>query len=175
MKEKIEIIEAQDYLAPLYYFQLRRALGLGPEKHPPCLIHLHSTSEIIGLYNHWDQYSPLLRTVQRLESYSIASADALICPSKYFACQGEVRYGLDTDSIKTIPLPLGDSPLLERALSTWNNGTICFIGRLEPRKGILEWLDAAVIVATMYPTAPFEFVGIIVLAMKRSSIEFPRT
>ena len=158
-EEGIEIIEAQDYLAPLYYFQLRRALGYGPEKHPPCLIHIHSTSESIGLYNNWDQYSPLLQTVNRLESYSIASADALICPSQYYAYQCEVRYGLDTDSIKTIPLPLGDNSLLERALTTWNNGTICYVGRLEERKGILEWLDAAVMVAPMYPSAQFEFVG----------------
>ena len=36
-QEGIDVIEAQEYEAPLYYFQLRRALGLGPKKRPPCI------------------------------------------------------------------------------------------------------------------------------------------
>jgi glycogen(starch) synthase len=158
-QEEIDIIESQEYLFPLYYFQLRRALGLGPKKHPPCLIHLHSPSEFIGLYNQWDLHNALLQTVKRLESYSIATADALLCPSQFFARQAEVRYALETDSIKTIPLPLGNNSFVEREAKTWENGTICYVGRLEERKGIVEWLDAAVAVAPKYPSVQFEFFG----------------
>lgn len=34
-EEGIDLLEAQDYEAPLYYFQLRRALGMGPRRLPP--------------------------------------------------------------------------------------------------------------------------------------------
>lgn len=86
-EEGIDIIESQDYLAPLYYFQLRRALGLGPKKHTSCLKHIHSTSEFIGSFNNMDKYYPWWQPVNRLESYSISSADALLCPSQYYANQ----------------------------------------------------------------------------------------
>ena len=33
--ESIDVIEAQEYEAPLYHFMLRRALGFGPERAPP--------------------------------------------------------------------------------------------------------------------------------------------
>ncbi|ACK72616.1 glycosyl transferase group 1 [Gloeothece citriformis PCC 7424] len=158
-QENIDIIESQEYQSPLYYFQLRRALGFGPKKYPPCLIHLHSPTEFIALHNQWDINYSFFQTAKRLEAYSIATADALLCPSQFFARQAEARYQLETGSIKTIPLPLGDSPFLERDQETWNNGTICYIGRLEERKGILEWLEAAVAIAPKYPNAQFEFIG----------------
>ena len=45
--EGIDVIEAQEWEAPLYYLQLRRALDLGPDTRPPCVVHLHSPSEQI--------------------------------------------------------------------------------------------------------------------------------
>ena len=36
VNEGIDIIEAPEYEAPLYYFQLRRSQGLGPKKTPTC-------------------------------------------------------------------------------------------------------------------------------------------
>ncbi len=158
-QEDIDIIESQEYQSPLYYFQLRRALGLGPKKYPPCLVHLHSPTEFIALHNQWDINYTFFQTPKRLEAYSIAAADALLCPSQFFARQAEARYALKSDSIKTIPLPIGDNPFLERDRETWENGTICYVGRLEERKGIIEWIDAAVAVALKYPNAQFEFIG----------------
>src|SRR6186997_1964210 len=49
----IDVIEAQEWEAPLYYFLLRRALGLGPSRQPPCIIQLHSPSEFIWRSNKW--------------------------------------------------------------------------------------------------------------------------
>src|SRR4029450_5985049 len=45
--EGIDVVEAQEWEAPLYYLQLRRALNLGPARRPPGVIHLHSPSERI--------------------------------------------------------------------------------------------------------------------------------
>ncbi|MGH9174265.1 MAG: glycosyltransferase, partial [Vicinamibacterales bacterium] len=46
-REGIDVIEAQEWEAPLYYLQLRRALNLGPAARPPCVVHIHSPSERI--------------------------------------------------------------------------------------------------------------------------------
>src|SRR5436853_3831378 len=99
-QEGIDIIEAQDYEAPLYYFQLRRALGLGPKRCPPIILHLHSPTEFIALHNDWDIGLPPVLTAKRLEDYSIAAADALLCPSRYLARQVEAHYGLEKESIQ---------------------------------------------------------------------------
>jgi glycogen(starch) synthase len=170
-QEGIDLIEAQDYEAPLYYLQLRRALGLGPKRCPPCFVHLHSPTQFIAQHNDWDIASPAVRTAKRLEDYSIAAADALLCPSRYLARQAEAYYGLAADSIRVIPLPIGNSPLLERDKDTWEQGTICYVGRLERRKGVIEWIDAAVAVAHEYPTAHFEFIGTNCLGTDRVSGE----
>ena len=162
-QEGIDIIEAQEYEAPLYFFQFRRALGLGPKRHPPCIVHLHSPTEFIAQYNDWNISSPAVQTAKRLEDYSIATADALLCPSRYLAHQVEAYYGLAENTVWIIPCPMGDNPMLERNKDTWEHGTICYVGRLEMRKGVIEWIDAAVAVAREYPTAYFEFVGANVL------------
>lgn len=158
-REGIDVIESQEWEAPLYYFQLRRALGYGPQRRPPCIVHLHSPTEFIVRHNDWDQGLPYFVHARRLEGYSIAAADAWLCPSRFLARQAEARFGLPTGAIQSIPLPVGESPLLERDAETWRSGSICYVGRLEPRKGVIEWVDAAVDVARRHPGARFDFVG----------------
>lgn len=165
--EGIDLIEAQEFEAPLYYFQLRRALGLGPKRRPPCLIHLHSPTALIAQHNDWDVHHVYFRTAKRLEDHSIAAADALLCPSQSLARDVEAQYGLPERTVQVIPYPLGDSPLLPRTMETWARGTICYVGRLEPRKGVLEWIEAAVTVGRENPVARFAFVGANVLCGNR--------
>jgi glycogen synthase len=157
--EGIDLVEAQEYEAPLYYFQLRRALGLGPELLPPCFIHLHSPSEFIARYNSWKPDSPSIAAAKRLEGQSIGAADALICPSRFLARQAEKHYRIATGTVFVIPYPIGEIVQCERNQNTWEHGTILYIGRLEPRKGILEWIDAAVAAARNNPAIIFEFIG----------------
>lgn len=158
-KAGIDVIESQEINAPLYYFQLRRALGLGPRRQPPCFIHLHSSSEQIVRFNEWDAGNLFWVTAKRLEDYSIAAADALLCPSRFLARQTEKEFGMALNSVNVIPLPIGDIALLKRTDQVWNNGKICYVGRLEPRKGVIEWVDAAVSVMDDYPSVQFEFIG----------------
>ncbi|MGH7718160.1 MAG: glycosyltransferase family 4 protein, partial [Gemmatimonadaceae bacterium] len=157
--EGIDTIESQEWEAPLYYFQLRRAMGLGPARRPPCIVHLHSPSEWIVRHNDWDEGYPYFVHARRFETHSIAAADAWLCPSRYLARQAEARFALPTGAIHSIPLPLGDSPLLERDEETWRHGSICYVGRLEPRKGVIEWVDAALDLARRHRSLRFEFVG----------------
>ncbi|HYW32408.1 MAG TPA: glycosyltransferase family 4 protein [Gemmatimonas sp.] len=157
--EGIDIVEGQEWEAPLAFFQQRRALGLGPSQHPPCIVHLHSPTEFIYRHNEWTTDRPDYVPSVCLEDYSIAAADALLCPSRFLAGQAAEHYAIAPESIDVIPLPRGDTPIARRDAATWRDGTICFVGRLEPRKGVLEWVDAALSVLDDYPDAHFEFIG----------------
>jgi glycosyltransferase involved in cell wall biosynthesis len=155
----IEVIEAEEYQAPLYYFQLRRVLGMGPRQRPPCIVHLHSPTELIAKHNDWSADRNDLPIAVRLENFSIATADALICPSQYLAGQVQALQGFAAGTIRVIPYPLGDTCWISRSADVWRSGTIVFAGRLEPRKGVHEWLDAAIAAAREERAARFVFVG----------------
>ncbi len=158
-EEDIDVIEGQEWEAPLYYLLLRRAIGLGPQRRPPCFVHLHSPMELIVHFNGWDIARPEFMTMKRMEDYCIRAADALLCPSDFLARQCEARYRLPRGSIQVIRLPIGHTPFIARDLDTWERGNICYVGRLEPRKGVIEWVDAAVRVASETSAVAFDFVG----------------
>jgi glycosyltransferase involved in cell wall biosynthesis len=158
-RHEIDLIEAQEFEAPLYYLQLRRALGLGPDRQPPCLVHLHSPTELIVRHNDWNIYERYWRTAMRLERYTIAAADRLLCPSRFLAREAERHYGVPGDSIVTIPLPAAAIEPVDRDAETWRGGSVLYVGRLERRKGVLEWLEAAVSLARRDSALRFEFVG----------------
>ena len=163
--EGIDVIEAQEYEAPLWFFQLRRALGMGPRRQPPCLVHLHSPTEPIAVHNEWDLSRPDVAVAVRLEEQTIRAADALLCPSRFLARQAEERYGLPAGSVRIIHLPLGRGRTIERSPEVWESGPVCYVGRLERRKGVLEWIEAAVAVAREDRSACFDFVGPNVLGL----------
>lgn len=158
-REGIDVIEGQEWEAPLYFLMLRRALGLGPDRKPPCVVHLHSPTEYIFRHNEWSRARPDYLPMKRLEDYIIRAADAHLCPSQYLAAHCERHYGLEQGSIAVIPLPLGDTQVQARDPQMWETGSICYFGRLEPRKGVIEWVDAAVRVALKDPRPHFEFIG----------------
>jgi glycogen synthase len=157
--EGIDLIEGSEWEAPLYYFQLRRALGLGPKRQPPCLVQLHSPAELIFRHNDWDltlsDYEPL----RRVEEFTVRAADLVLCPSRYLARQCERIFNLTPGEVQVIPYPLGDTPRLERDPDVWRRNSICYTGRLELRKGVVEWVDAAVEVAQTHPSVEFDFIG----------------
>lgn len=159
VSDGIEVIEAQEWEAPLYFFQLRRALGLGPVQQPPCVVHLHSPTERIFDANRWDtaiaDYAPAVA----LEAFSIVAADLVLSPSRFLAQQSIDRYGIPASRVRVIPYPLGDVPHLDRTSHSWSAGSVCHVGRLEPRKGVFEWVDAVATVAPDAPAFTMEFIG----------------
>ncbi len=157
--EPIDVIEAPEYEAPLAPFQARRALGLGPERKPPCVIHLHSPSELIAAANTGPGLPAIASPLALLERYTIAHADYIRCPSRYLAAQAEAHFDLDQGIVEVIPYPFRPQAALARSQAVWHGGSILFMGRLELRKGILEWLDAAVMLAAGDPSLRFVFVG----------------
>jgi glycogen synthase len=169
--EDIDVIEGQEWEAPLYYFLLRRALGIGPKRRPPCIVHLHSTSEFIRHFNGALTTPRPYMLMKRMEEYCIRAADALLCPSQYFARQCADRYGLPVERIKVIHLPLGAVHFLERKHDVWARGSICFVGRLEPRKGIVEWIEAAARIAKEHSDVEFDIVGEDIWGLQRSLVD----
>ena len=157
--EGIDVIEAQEWEAPLYCLQLRRALNLGPARRPPCVVHLHSSSEQIFAANGWDTNVADYRPAAALEAYSITAADAIVCPSQFIAAEAVTRYGIDPSRLTVLPYPLGDTSHIDRGVRTWASGSMSFVGRLEPRKGVLELADAAVSAAARHPDLAIELVG----------------
>jgi glycosyltransferase involved in cell wall biosynthesis len=111
-------------------------------------------------YNEWDQTLTDFLPLTRFEAFSIRAADALLCPSHYLANQIEQRFKLPPKRVEVIPYPMGiETPIIERAPEVWSRNAICYVGRLELRKGVIEWVDAAVSVAAKHPTVSFDFFG----------------
>jgi glycosyltransferase involved in cell wall biosynthesis len=158
-EEGVQIIEAQDWEAPLYYLLLRRAIGLAAPPYPPCITHLHSATAFIRHYNGGLSIPGAYVTMKRMEEFCVRSADALLCPSRYYAAQCMDYFDQPADRITVIPLPAGLTPALRRDPEVWAHGSICFVGRLEPRKGIIEWIKAATRVAESDREVTFDFVG----------------
>jgi glycosyltransferase involved in cell wall biosynthesis len=158
-EEEIDLVEAQEWEAPLYHLQVRRAERLGPKRQPPFVVHLHSPTAMIFEHNEWDttfvDYLPL----SRMEEYSIRAADALVCPSEYLARGVIALYGLEAGRIEVVRYPMGETEVLSRDGGTWANNAICYVGRLELRKGVVEWVDAAVKVAGLDASVSFDFFG----------------
>jgi glycosyltransferase involved in cell wall biosynthesis len=156
----IDVIEAQEWEAPLYYLQMRRLAGLGPERRPPCIVTLHSPTQLIFQHNELDTTLTDFEPLTRMEEWTIRRADALVCPSRYLAKQVADLFGLTPGSIEVIPYAMGvETPRLERPAAVWERNSICYVGRLELRKGILEWVDAAVAVASEHDDVSFHFFG----------------
>jgi glycosyltransferase involved in cell wall biosynthesis len=167
----IDVVEGQDWEAPLYFLLLRRMLGLGPRRTPPCIVHLHSPTEFIRHFNGALSVPPEYTIMKRLEDFCIRAADALLCPSHYLARQCSQHYNLPQDAIKVIHLPVGFTPLVEREPLTWDRGSICYIGRIEPRKGIIEWFEAAARIAGEDPAAHFDFIGADIWGLQRTLLD----
>lgn len=157
--EDIDVIEAQEWEAPLYYLQLRRASGLGPARKPPCVVHLHSPTERITAANAWNTAVADYAAATAMEAYSIVQADALLAPSRFIAAETAARHGFPPSRVTVIPYPLGQGAPITRSADTWTRNTVCHVGRLEPRKGVLEWAEAVARVAEQHPSLRAEFAG----------------
>jgi glycosyltransferase involved in cell wall biosynthesis len=167
----VDVVEGQEWEAPLYFLLLRRALGLGPRRAPPCIVHLHCPTEFARRFNGALATYPEYPVMKRMEDFCIHAADALLCPSHYLARQCRQHYALPAERIKVIHLPVGFTPVLERDPQIWAHGSICYVGRIEPRKGVVEWLEAAARIARDDPTVHFDMVGHDIWGLQATLVE----
>lgn len=159
VNEGVDVVESQEWEAPLYHFQLRRDAGLGPARRPPCIVHVHSPSATIFAANEWDRTVADFAPLAAMEAFSITRADAVLCPSRFIADQVLADYGVDPARVTVIPYPRVDVAVAHRDDGVWNDEVVCHVGRLEPRKGVLEWAEAIATLSREFPAARFEFVG----------------
>jgi glycosyltransferase involved in cell wall biosynthesis len=158
--EKLDAIEAPEYEAPLLHFQqLRAAL---PPDHPwqriPTVVHLHSPSHMIFEHDDDPLSTPWVRTRKAHEALSIELADGVCAPSAYLARQVSEWLHLEKGRVSVIPYPIG--PLLTCPEGVEPiSGRCLFVGRVEPRKGVFEFVEAAAGIARQFPQATFRFVG----------------
>jgi glycosyltransferase involved in cell wall biosynthesis len=158
-QEGIDVMEAQEWEAPLYYLQLRRGLGLGPDRQPPCIVHLHSPTQMIFEHNEWDKTLVDYLPLRQFEEFTIRAADSLVCPSYYLARGVATLFDLEPGSVTVVRYPMGETPALARTPEAWARDAICYVGRLELRKGVVEWIDAAIQVAATNHSVSFDFFG----------------
>jgi glycogen synthase len=158
-EEGIDLIEAQEWEAPLYYLQLRRGLGLGPDRQPPIIVHLHSPTQMIFEHNEWDKTLVDYLPLSQFEEFTIRAADSLVCPSHYLAHGVAALFNLEPGSVTVVRYPMGETPVLARTPEAWARDAICYVGRLELRKGVVEWIDAAIQVAATNHSVSFDFFG----------------
>ncbi len=156
--EEVDVVEAQEYEAPAYFLLARRAAGAGSRRRVPLIVHLHSPTEFIFRENGWERSRTDLEPMAAAERHVIRGADAVLCPSRFLAGIAEAHYGLPHGTVKVLPYPFGDTPVLQRDAATWRHGAVCYTGRLEPRKGVGEWLDAAVAISADHDQT-FTFIG----------------
>jgi len=160
LEEGIDVIEAPEYEAALLHFQMRR-LTL-PANHPlrtvPCVVQLHSPSADILRHNDESLITERERFRTRQELQSILAADAVLSPSRFLADEVSGWAPLPRESIEVIPYPLGE-PLPGGNHHRRHLRRYLFVGRIEPRKGVFEYVEAACRAAADLPDARFLFLG----------------
>ena len=160
LAEKIDAVEAPEYEAPLLHFQAKRAAF--PPDHPwravPTVVHLHSPSHMIFAHDDDPLTTPWVRARKAHEALSIELADGVIAPSAFLARQVSEWLHFAPGRVSVIPYPIG--PLLKYSPDAKPVAGRClFVGRVEPRKGVFEFVEAAGRVAMKFPQAHFRFVG----------------
>ena len=104
-EEKIDIVDGVDFQAPLYYLQMRRALGLIPDLPvPPCVVHLTGSTERRARLAGEESCAPAHLVNKRHEDLSIPCADFLLSQDDALAEETRERYALDMDIVGLLPM-----------------------------------------------------------------------
>ncbi|MFA5256915.1 MAG: glycosyltransferase, partial [Opitutales bacterium] len=141
-REEIDAVEAPEYEAPLLHFQQKRACL--PPSHPwrrvPTLVHLHSPSHMIFEHDDDPLTNRWVRARKAREALSIELADGVISPSASLARQVSQWLRLPEGRVEVLPYPIG--PLLPYDEAARPVPGLClFVGRVEPRKGVFEFVE----------------------------------
>ncbi|HET9825139.1 MAG TPA: glycosyltransferase [Chitinophagaceae bacterium] len=133
-----DIIEAQEYLGIAYYLQQLKLLGYQFFSEATILITCHAPSFLCLEYNHVPVYQFPDYWIGQMERSSIASADILISPSKYFVQQAKKRmpWNIDECYVK--------NPVQTNATTSpgdYEDNYIVSFGKLSPLKGSFQLLQ----------------------------------
>ncbi len=134
-----DLIECQEYLALPYYLIQRRLVERHLLSTVPLVLHLHSPHFCITRANRQPFYRLPGYWIGRMERFCMLAADALLSPSSFLAHEVAHEIAQPVDAIDVIPYP---SVPLPSPTATPEHGDLVFFGRLEPRKGVMELVEA---------------------------------
>ncbi|MGB9754583.1 glycosyltransferase [Roseiflexus castenholzii] len=132
-----DMIECQEYLALPYYLIQRRLVERHPLSDVPLLLHLHSPDFCITRANRQPRYRLPGYWIGRMERFCMHAADAMLSPSFFLANQIAGEMTQLSHAIEVVPYPYPPLPTLE---TMPEHGDLVFFGRLEPRKGVMEFV-----------------------------------
>ncbi len=133
-----DVIECQEYLALPYYLIQRRLVERHPLSDVPLLLHLHSPDFCITRANRQPRHRLPGYWIGRMERFCMLAADAVLSPSAFLAHEVAREIPQLAGATEVIPYPY---PPLSALQSAPDRGDLVFVGRLEPRKGVIELVD----------------------------------
>ncbi|MCM8787208.1 MAG: glycosyltransferase family 4 protein [Candidatus Omnitrophica bacterium] len=147
-KEKIDIIEGNDFGGELFFYLLLRRKG------PPVVLVLHTPSFVIQKYNN-EPNNLFYRIMKFLEVFCLKKADSLYSPSKSLAkiISKEIKRPVKT----IIPHPF--KPLYNFSNIKRKNNLILYVGKLQAKKGVFLLIEAIPRILKKFPKTLFYFAG----------------
>jgi glycosyltransferase involved in cell wall biosynthesis len=158
----LDIAEFPECAAEGYCSIHRRRLGLGFSD-LPMTVTLHSPIEDIYRFNHYSRQNLGFQRRKTLEESSIIEADGINAPSERMLkivqarLQGNSKDGGPWDVVR---LPLEVDPYIEPQKNDPGESlSVIAVGRVEPRKGVIDLVDAAASLFESNPDFQIEFFG----------------
>jgi glycosyltransferase involved in cell wall biosynthesis len=134
-----DIIEVQDCMALGYYLLIRKKCDEIVLKDIPIIVHAHGPRYEIVQNNNMLEYSWLDYQIGLYEKAAYTLADGVVAPSKYIA--EKIQDYVSDFSLEVIPLPFELPKKYARQETREVSIDFLYVGRLERRKGIIEFMN----------------------------------
>ncbi len=131
-----DIIEVQDCMALGYYLLQRKKQGEPLLQNVPIVVHAHGPRYELVVANNMPEYNLVDLQIGLYEKIVYGLADGVVTPSQYLA---EKIQEFVSVPVKVIPLPF-ELPAKYQQASLLPETDLLYIGRLERRKGVLEFV-----------------------------------
>jgi glycogen(starch) synthase len=159
VRHGLEVVEFPECFAEGTVVLRRRSAGLGFHDLAVCL-HLHTPIRDhteLNLARTWEGW---YRRRVALEEMGIRLADRLSSPSRSLAGIVAERLGFDAaERCDVIPYAMDFGEVMDEPSPDGGSPSLLFVGRVEPRKGVLDLVDAALRVLPSRPELTVSFLG----------------
>lgn len=157
---------------PEYFADARAAVELVPDI--PLVVKLHTPSFLLWHIsygqNRWTVLRHAAGALRRgtrpaghpwsgLERGHALDADEIATPCQALGCLAAEKWSLPADRVAHVPYPYTPSAALLNVPVTTHTNLVTFLGRLEIRKGVLDFARAIPLILRRHPEARFRFVG----------------